>query len=332
MSLSIVFATDLHFRSSRPVSRLDRDYLGTLLAKLEDIRKLSERSDMVILGGDIFDRPDTPHSVVIRVNRVLTTFKVPVYSIIGNHDIYGYEGLTVDATALGSLFEMGKLRRLDTLSFPGKQGSGAVAVNIYGMHAFDKEIWKVPDSPGVKVLVSHKMITGTPIPNCKVFTLEEIAEATNADLVLSGDIHTPHQKSIEVGGSENGIGRHVMMVNPGSMARQSIIDRDRVPQAAMIEISDSGQVSSHMLPLTTRPPESVFDLKHYSERMASEAHTDEFVRTYVNAVVSVKAESGNVSDVLIGFLEKNGAGDKMRKAMMEYLARAEKEVLQETKE
>lgn len=313
--MKILFTTDIHFRATRPISRLDSDYLGTILGKIEQIRQLaiSLGVDLVLLGGDIFDRPDSPHSVVIRVNRAFSNFPCPVETIIGNHDIYGYEGLTVEATALGSLFEMGNVKRLDARTIGD--------VSIYGMHAFDKEEWQVPPSDGVKVLVVHKQLTDSPYPGGKCILLEEAAKLTNADLILSGDIHYPHHQQI---------GRH-LFVNPGSLSRGSIVEKDRAPQVAIINITAAG-ISVDYHTLHSKPPEQLFDLKAYSERMASEAHTKDFIRTYVSAVISVKSESTHLGDVLIEFLEKNGIGDQMRRALREYLARAEKEVLKETKE
>jgi DNA repair exonuclease SbcCD nuclease subunit len=310
----ILFATDIHFRATKPISRLDKDFFSTILGKIQEIKEMAEHVDLVLLGGDIFDRPDCPHSVVIKVNRAFSNFPCPVYSVIGNHDIFGYEGQTVDATALGSLFEMGQVKRLDALH-------PAPGIAIYGMHAFDKEVWQVPPSQGTKILVSHKLITTVTIPNCKTFMASDIAKMTNADIVLSGDIHFPHVVT------EN----DKLLVNPGSLSRLSIDDRDRQPQIAIITI-DGGEIDCDLKTIGVKPSNTVFDLKAYSERMASEAHQDTMRDTFVHAVLSVKAKTNNVGDVLISFLEKNGVGDKLRKAELEYLARAQKEVLVETQE
>lgn len=310
--MKILYVTDIHFRATKPVSRLDTDFFATIIRKIDEIGEMAQHVDLVLMGGDIFDRPDTPHSVVIRVNRAFAKFPVPIYTVIGNHDIYGYEGQTVDATALGSLFEMGTVKRLDFLQ-------AAPGIAIYGMHAFDKEVWEVPEGARTKILVSHKLITTIAIPNCQTFMVKDIATKTNVDLLLSGDIHFPHV--VETNGK--------LFVNPGSLSRLSIEDRERYPQVAIITIDEDG-IACDLKTLSTRPAEAIFDLKSYSNRMASESHTEEFVRTYVNAVVSVKGESGKIEDMLIAFLEKNGVSDRLHKAMLDALHRAQKEVLQET--
>jgi DNA repair exonuclease SbcCD nuclease subunit len=219
---------------------------------------------------------------------------------------------------------MGSVKRLDTLRLapsPAEVAEGGRPVSIYGLHAFDKDEWTVPESSDFKILVAHKMITNIVIPGMHCFTLEDVARKTNADVVLSGDIHKPHHETV------NG----KLMVNPGSLARLSIDDRDREPQVAIITLDADG-ASCDMRTLPGRPVETLFDLKAYSEKMASRIHKEDFTRTFVQAIVSIKAESTKMDDVLISFLEKNGVGEKMKSLVREYWGRAERDALEEVKE
>jgi DNA repair protein SbcD/Mre11 len=315
VSFKLVFATDLHFRATKPISRLDNDFFGSLLAKVDELRELSADADIVLLGGDIFDRPDVPHSVVIKVIRAFSKFKCPIYTVVGNHDVHGYQEVSVEASALGVMFENGVMNKLDILN-PCR------GIAIYGLHAYNENRWRVPNTNDFKVLVAHKMITGVPIPNCDTILPSDVARETNANLILCGDIHTPFIEK------HNG----KTFVNPGSFARMSINDRERQPQAAVITIEDDGEVNIDLKTLCTRPAESVFDIKAYSQRMAQETHTKDFIRTYVQAIISVKAEADQVGTVLVKFLEDNGVEPKMRKTIEGYLLRAQKEVLKEIEE
>ena len=54
-------ALSIHLRAVRPISRRDDDFLASILHKIDQIREISENFDIVILGGDIFDRPDASH-------------------------------------------------------------------------------------------------------------------------------------------------------------------------------------------------------------------------------------------------------------------------------
>ena len=318
MSTKILFATDLHLRASRPISRLDQNFFGTQLDKIAEVREIAfdEKVDMVLLGGDIFDRPDVPHSVVIRAIRAFKKFKtVPVYSIVGNHDVYGYTSSTEDASAIGTLFESGAVKKLPVLSREG--------VTLYPLHAYDDNAWTVPPAAGVKILVAHKMITNISIPGADCLLIKNIDRETNADIVLSGDIHTPHLEHTDA---------DHWFVNPGSLTRMSISDRERQPQVAIVNLADDGEIDCEFRSLGIRPSETVFDLTSYSQRMAQETHAKDFVKTYVQAIVSVKAEAGDVGNAIIAMLEANSFSDEVRKTVRAYLERTQKEVLVETEE
>lgn len=317
MSLKILFVGDLHARATRPISRLDDDYVSTIMGKIAHVKRLSEDAecDIVIFAGDIVDRPDVPHSVVIRVIREFKKFKKPLYTICGNHDSYGYQGTTISSSALGVMFESGAIKRLDALEMKG--------VMIYGLHAHDKTVWTVPAGNGPKVLVAHKMLTNIAIPNAGCFLIDDIFKQTNADVILSGDIHTPH--IVELGSK--------LFVNPGSLSRMSINDRDRAPQVAEVIVEsdpDDTTVELHTIP--GRPAEALFDLKNYSHRMASEAHSKEFVKSYAHVVISVKAETGKVGPALLEYLENNDLDAGFQDGIMSYYSKAENEVLGEIKD
>lgn len=314
MATKILFATDFHFRSMRPISRLDENFLDTQVAKLEYLASISKDMNLAILGGDIFDRPDIGPGVIIKVMRALAKFKCRVVTVIGNHEVYGYEGQSIERSALGVLFEHGCIERLDYIDLPG--------VHIYGMHAFDKPTWTVPDATEKKIIVAHKMITNSPIPNVDCILVKDLALATNADIVLSGDIHYPHD--VEIGSK--------LFINPGSMSRMSIADRDRMPQAVVLTIELDGDVDYEFVPVPAKPGDKVFNITDYAAKQVSEAHTKDFVKTYASVVFSVKAESHKIADVLARFMKENNIPDNMQGMVNTYYKNAEQQVLKDSKE
>lgn len=314
MATKILFCTDFHFRAMRPIARIDEDFIEAQMKKLEHLAEVAKEADITVFGGDIFDRPDIPPSVVIRVMRMLTKFPSAPYTVIGNHDVYGYEGKSVDASAIGILLEQGSLKRLDYLEL-----SQAV---LYGIHAFDKAHWRVDASDKKKIIVAHKMITSNPIPNVDCILVNDVARVTNADVVLSGDIHHPHEVEVN----------NKLFVNPGSITRLSIIDRTRLPQAAMITITDDGDVEHEMVPVSSIPGDRVFNIKDYSAKVAAESHTKDFVKTYASVVISVKAEAHKIGDILARFIRENNITDEMGTMIKAYYVNAEKQTLKEVKE
>lgn len=314
MSLKLLFATDLHLRAIKPISRLDDDFLGSIIRKIDQIREISENFDVVILGGDIFDRPDASHSVVTKSIEAFYKFTKPVYTIIGNHDVYGYNGQTVDKTAMGVLIASGAIKKLDSINMNG--------VAIYGLHAYDSTVWTVPDSVSPKVLVAHKMLTNTPFPGGTCHLISDVATKTNADLILSGDIHYPHEIELN----------NKLFINPGSLSRLSITDRDRFPQVAEIVIEDSGEINHNLLVLDSRPAETIFDLQNYSNRVAAEEHHKGMVKTFAQAVISVKGEAHKIAEAIENFCAANGVEARLVSMVDEYRDSAEKVILAESKE
>jgi DNA repair exonuclease SbcCD nuclease subunit len=314
MSLRILFATDIHLRAIKPISRLDVDFLGTIIGKIDQVREMSENFDIVVLGGDIFDRPDAAHSVVSRAINAFAKFKKPVYSIVGQHDIYGYQGQTLDRTAMGVLIESGVIKKLDSVFMNN--------VAIYGLHAYDTTVWEVPESVSTKVLVAHKLLTNNPFPGGVCHLISDVVTKTNANLILSGDIHYPHEVELN----------DRVFINSGSLSRLSITDRDRFPQVAEITIEDTGEINYNLRVLDSRPAETVFDLLNYSNRLASEEHTATFMKTYAHAVISVKAEAHLLAPMLEKFLMENGVEARLHTMVDDYRDRAEKEVLEEMKD
>ncbi len=311
MPTRILFATDFHFRSMRPVARTDESFFATQLGKLEQILRLSKDVDLVIFGGDIFDRPDVGEEVQIKVMRMLGRFKRPPLTVVGQHEVYGYEGSSIEKSALGVMLESGRLQKLDCLHLdnPG--------IDLYGIHAYDKAVWNLPEEGGKRIVVAHKMLTDRPIPNADCIPVSSVAAVTNAHLVLSGDIHFPHETE------ENGC----LFVNPGSISRMSIADKDRIPQVAIITVEDDGDIDCAMVPLSAKPGTMVFNMEDYAAKVASEAHTKDFVKTYASVVFSVKAEAHKIGDVLARFLKDNDVPNHTRELVNTYYKNAEKQVL-----
>ena len=311
--IKLMFATDFHFRSMRPIARVDENFFEVQLAKLGHLAILSKGMNACLLGGDIFDRPDVGPGVIIKVMRELAKFKCPVYTVIGNHEVYGYEGQSIERSALGVLFEHGCINRLDYLGFPG--------VHIYGVHAFDKPTWVVPEADEKKIIVAHKMITNNPIPNVDCIMVDALAKVTNADVILSGDIHYPH--TVEIG--------EKLFINTGSVSRMSISDRARLPQAIILTI-DGNDVSHKYVKIPAKLGADVFNMADYSAKIEAETHTKDFVKAYASVVFSVKAEAHMIADVLAKFMKDNNVSGNMQGMVNTYYKNAEVQVLKNSKE
>ena len=325
--MKLLFATDIHLRATAPVSRLDEDFFATQLGKIDSVRRIAaeRKPDLVLLGGDIFDAPAPPPSVQIKAIRAFKAFGQNVYTVCGNHDIYGYSDTTLSTSALGVMFESGALHKLGELYRPG--------VYIKGLHAYDKTDWNTDsskhndrhceDAKIVDVIVAHKMLSTMPLPGQDNYLVSKVDAETNAGLILSGDIHTPFCVKTDSGR---------WFVNPGSLTRMSVNDRHRRPQVALITISGY-DVTVELIDVESKPGSEVFDEAAYEERIAGEAHTKQFVRDYVGEIVGAKGKVAEIGPALLSYAAAQAASNPdVTRVLTSALGRAEKAVLRESEE
>src|SRR5690606_8411834 len=112
--LKLLFLTDTHIRGTTPKNRKD-NLPETLERKFKEIIKIIEdhNIDYVLHGGDLFDRPDISVSIVGNFASILKNFKVPIYIVCGNHDVYGHNPDTINRTMLGLLDTLKVVRIID---------------------------------------------------------------------------------------------------------------------------------------------------------------------------------------------------------------------------
>ncbi|HEX9063276.1 MAG TPA: metallophosphoesterase, partial [Clostridia bacterium] len=89
--MKFIFLTDTHIKGSNPKSRKDNFY-ETLKMKFNEVGEICDRvgADYILHGGDWFDRPDVSPAVVKDFAQIIMNFKRPVFTVAGNHDIYGH--------------------------------------------------------------------------------------------------------------------------------------------------------------------------------------------------------------------------------------------------
>lgn len=102
--MKFLFFTDSHIRGTTPKNRKDNFY-ETLKNKFYEIGDISGRYnvDYILHGGDWFERPDISPSIVREFAVIIKSFGKPIYTVAGNHDIYGHNPATVGRTMLGLL-------------------------------------------------------------------------------------------------------------------------------------------------------------------------------------------------------------------------------------
>lgn len=261
--MRFLFFTDTHIRGTTPRSRLD-DYYGTIKNKFEEIISIAEKNsiDFILHGGDWFDRPDISPSIVRDIAVLVRKFNRLVYTVAGNHDIYGHNPETISRTMLG-LLEGTNIINIIQDKNPVILEKDGVKVQVYG-HSYSYDIdgdglkgsYIVKKSPHCDYCINivHGMLLPNPfIEGIKYSTIDQIL-STEADITLAGHYHSGFGvKKIN----------QKFFVNPGSLMRISALksEMERLPQVVIIDLEK--EIGIRIVPLeSARPGNEILDRTH----------------------------------------------------------------------
>lgn len=108
----LCFVSDLHITTSAPF-RVG-DPLSDVLSKLEYVIEYANARDaLILMGGDIFDKPTIPYEAYTRVCSVLSKAKYTPLAIKGNHDQLFRCDDNDKKTTLYNAFSIGVLKELN---------------------------------------------------------------------------------------------------------------------------------------------------------------------------------------------------------------------------
>lgn len=239
--MKFLFFTDSHIRGTTPKNRKDNFY-ETLKNKLLEIVDISNKLDVdyILHGGDWFDRPDISPSIVREFAIIIKTFEKPIYTIAGNHDIYGHNPDTIGRTMLGLLEGTGMvtLLKYDDEIILKKDG---ITVSLTGSsysYDIDSEenykkhyIVKKTGYADYAINIIHGMLLSKPFFEGISYTLLDDIKDTEADITLAGHYHSGF-------GIKKINGK--FFINTGSIVRisNSLAEIERRPGVVFIEIKD----------------------------------------------------------------------------------------------
>jgi len=319
--LRFLFFTDTHIRGTNPKSRLD-DYYSALKNKFEEIINIVEKNniDYILHGGDWFDRPDISPSIVRDFAILVKKFNRPVYSVAGNHDIFGHNPETISRTMLG-LLEGTDIIRIIEDNKPIIIEKDNVKVQLYG-HSYSYEI----DEKGLKEsyivkkdracdycinIVHGMLLPKTFIEGIKYTIIDEIL-STEADITLAGHYHS--------GFGVKKINER-LFVNPGSLARISALksEIERIPQVVIIDLEK--ELNLWVVPLEcARPGEEVLDRAHIESAQNRAYKLNQFFQN-IDASGDYKQIKIDINDMIEQIVAAQGVSDEVK---IETIKRIEK--------
>lgn len=225
----IFYLSDLHITDTKPINRQD-DVKVASLYKLDYVLKTAkERNATVIFGGDIFETPKPSYGMLNAVMEILKLYKVPVYSIIGNHDVIG-ANLEEETSAIFTLFKSGLVKHLDTLEI------GNLFIKGLDYTKEIKDEYFFEETEKKKVLVTHAPL----VPEKALFPHVVLSDfKTNANLVLCSHIHKFWSLKVN----------NTLFLSPGCMTRLKTNEKDNEPLFFVIDETTKPMVKVEKIPL-----------------------------------------------------------------------------------
>ncbi|MGI5838327.1 MAG: metallophosphoesterase family protein [bacterium] len=283
--MRFLFFTDPHIRGTTPQNRKDNLFL-TLQAKIKEVIALARkyRVDALLLGGDLFDRPDIAPSIVSEFAVILRQVTVPIFAVAGNHDIFGQNPETLPRTMLGLLNSFAVLRLLPAGENTVLSKNG-VKIQLTGRHYhYDldrrdpEQDYCVKKADGVDYAIHlvHGMLLEKPFhPGIPHTLLEQIVN-TEADVTLCGHYHSGYD--YRQGGIVEIDGKYY--INPGSLVRinNSTGEILRMPRVILLDFDGPKPVFTPLPLRSAQPGADVLDRTIIQAAEFRENKLAEFVR------------------------------------------------------
>lgn len=284
--MKLLAFSDAHLRASTPKNRKD-DYMISLRQKFEEISNYISvyGVDVVLNGGDLFDRPLPSAQLVNEYVELFLSWEVPVYSVVGSHDKFGYNDGTLPRTALGTLVAAGATTIVNDTIWLDAHTQLAGVSHSYNLDDAPenynrKRLLEFAGQNSYMIQLVHGMLVDTPF-----FGHHTLISSLNleCDLAICGHYHPGF------GPIKNG---RTTFINIGSLGRVERVKRKFTPSVLLID-SITKEVS--LLPIHAAADEDIF-LQKEEPAEATKTNFDDFLTLLKEKALSF--ESSNLKSMV----------------------------------
>ena len=300
--MKFLICGDLHYRGSNPRARTD-NFQAALGKKLAEALTLAIDHDAaMIIAGDIFDSPAPSYSVFSDLAQMLRGHDVPVFTVPGNHDLFGHSLESMGRTAYDALHRLYLVRDLARFGVAPEQWGPAMrmplddGVALYG-NAYTTETdvgmdtylvsqarrqQALKEGRDITVLVAHGMaLTDKPGFEMRHTLLKDIAMHEDAPCIL---IVGHEHLGFGARWYPKADGTEMLAINPGALCRLSAHpgEIERTVQVCLLEIH--GKVDGllkcdvELIPLASaKPGHEVLSRLHLEQQAQREERMTKFL-------------------------------------------------------
>jgi len=232
--VSFLQVCDPHLTGVSPKNRLD-DYFDALCAKLNEAVYIANHNDAYLLFmGDLVHKYDIAPEVINVLLRILRKARKRVFSVLGNHDVYGHNAdAAKDKVIIGNLFASGVVTLLSKA--PQFVEENGVIVQLTGVSYHvgmdhDASDYFINKVQGVHqaIHVLHSYLVDRPWPKHDGYTLLQDV-VTEANIIATGHEHLGFGIFVRDDG--------VIFSNPGALGRVNcaMSEMNRMPTLTLFK-------------------------------------------------------------------------------------------------
>ncbi len=301
--MKLLFLTDTHIRGNTPENR--RDNLSvTLKNKVNEVIEIADKYevDYILHGGDFFDVASPSLAVTGEFLELFRKFRVPIYAISGNHDLFGANLQTLPRTLLGFIARLGFINLL----MPGEKiylKKHEVCLQLTGQpYHYDIDVrpreldyHMTKEAADIAIHMVHGMLAHQEEFPGHHTLVNDILE-TGADITLSGHNHLGFG-NLEINGKH--------FINPGALVRLSNHRREIERKVGVTLINLEGKkIECKTIPITSAPlGEEVLDRSKVEAKASLNLKLERFTQEIKQAADMEKMNVKNIINEVINNLQ-----------------------------
>ncbi|MCM1260596.1 MAG: metallophosphoesterase family protein [Staphylococcus sp.] len=286
--MKFIIVGDIHCDFVGPKTRTENFY-SCFLDKMQQITKIAKENNIkhIICLGDFFENYVVDYFEKIIYDLAPIMSQVNWYSLIGNHDSKRIDQ-EVYGTSFGALVASGLIKDKNELKKLIEKEMNCDFYDYWNKDEFSNKIKH--NNNKLSIAFIHDFI----MPNNTKENFEfKKCEETNYDYVFLGHYHYDFDEIV-------GKTRYI---NPGSLMRLTISERDKNKQPKVIIFDTKGNGLVEYKFLETK--KDVFDLENKQNTLSKD-----FDSKFAKMLVDKNLADGNSSDI-IDFLKKNKIDEKI---------------------
>ena len=304
-NIRLLVIGDVHICDHSPGRRQD-GFKDHIMAKLEECLEIAREREAthIIFMGDIFHLKAAnrvSHRLVQELVRLMQRFKVPVYILVGNHDITDYSLESISKQPIGVLGLTDNVHLLTTE--PVDLADDMRVFPVPGIHDATLEDFQVERVNKRDIMLVHQSI----VPDIEkepevfrhvLFDAKEVAKQTDVNIILYG--HQHRQDGIYAVEREDGT--KAVFSNQGAISRLTIDDNDvnKIPRVLFLDIAadEARTVTPEVITLqNVLSAEDAYRLDDHMEELEKALSIDDTIKKLRQTEVSVFSIDGVVTEI-----------------------------------